>query len=164
MQEIQYYKHGTFQRVSFYTSILLRKPNYTSLIFVFSFCSFMLIPFLFELRALMDWIWTDTSMTLFDWLKMEDIFGNIFQLKCSRRMEAEYPQPRGERKRPIIKYLMGGGLLFIIIGIIWFPLVFFALGSTVGEPNTPYEVDLNLRIGTYQPIFKMSAQNSTIYR
>lgn len=41
----------------------------------------MLVPFVFELRALMDWIWTDTSMTLSDWLKMEDIFAHIFQLK-----------------------------------------------------------------------------------
>lgn len=43
--------------------------------------SFMGVPFVFELRALMDWIWTDTSMTLSDWLKMEDIFAHIFQLK-----------------------------------------------------------------------------------
>jgi len=42
---------------------------------------FMGVPFLFEMRALMDWIWTDTSMTLSDWLKLEDIFANIFQLK-----------------------------------------------------------------------------------
>lgn len=45
---------------------------------------FMLIPFLFELRTLMDWVWTDTSMTLFDWLKMEDIFVNVYQLKVCR--------------------------------------------------------------------------------
>lgn len=42
---------------------------------------FFTIPFLMELRTLMDWVWTDTSMTLFDWLKMEDIFNNIYQLK-----------------------------------------------------------------------------------
>lgn len=29
----------------------------------------------------MDWVWTETSMTLPDWLKMEDIFAHIFQLK-----------------------------------------------------------------------------------
>lgn len=45
----------------------------------------MAVPFLFELRALMDWIWTDTSMTLSDWLKMEDIFAQIFQLKVGSR-------------------------------------------------------------------------------
>lgn len=43
----------------------------------------MLTPFLFELRALMDWIWTDSSMPLFEWLKMEDIFAKIFELKVT---------------------------------------------------------------------------------
>lgn len=41
----------------------------------------MVVPFLFELRTLMDWIWTDTSMNLMDWLKMEDIFASVFLLK-----------------------------------------------------------------------------------
>lgn len=45
---------------------------------------FINIPFLMELRTLMDWVWTDTSMTLFDWLKMEDIFQNIYQLKVNK--------------------------------------------------------------------------------
>jgi piezo-type mechanosensitive ion channel component 1/2 len=44
---------------------------------------FINIPFLMELRTLMDWVWTDTSMTLMDWLKMEDIFQNIYQLKVT---------------------------------------------------------------------------------
>lgn len=43
----------------------------------------MLTPFLFELRALMDWMWTDSSMPLFEWLKMEDIFAKIFELKVT---------------------------------------------------------------------------------
>lgn len=44
----------------------------------------MLTPFLFELRALMDWMWTDSSMPLFEWLKMEDIFAKIFELKVTK--------------------------------------------------------------------------------
>lgn len=43
----------------------------------------MFVPFLFELRAVMDWIWTDTSMTIMDWFKMEDIFASIYQIKVS---------------------------------------------------------------------------------
>ncbi|XP_063226263.1 piezo-type mechanosensitive ion channel component-like isoform X4 [Bacillus rossius redtenbacheri] len=125
---------------------------------------YLLVPFLFELRTLMDWMWTDTSMTLFDWLKLEDIFNNIFQHKCSRRMEDEYPQPRGQRKNPTSKYLMGGGFLLAIIAIIWFPLVLFALGSTVGQANLPYDVTVSVRIGPYQPVYHMSAQNNSIYR
>ena len=47
------------------------------------FCRFMLVPFLFELRAVMDWIWTDTSMPIMDWFKMEDVFASIYQIKVS---------------------------------------------------------------------------------
>lgn len=142
-------------------NFLCKGYNYVNMI-LFKF--FMAVPFLFELRTIMDWMWTDTSMTIFDWLKMEDIFATIFQLKCSRHVETEYPQPRGEKKKVAIKYLMGGAGLFAIIAVIWFPLVFFALGSTVGDANIPYDVTLNLRIGPYQPVYSMSAQTNAIFR
>uniref|UniRef100_A0A1B6DCY7 Uncharacterized protein n=1 Tax=Clastoptera arizonana TaxID=38151 RepID=A0A1B6DCY7_9HEMI len=142
-------------------NFLCKSYNYINM---FLFKVFMSVPFVFELRALMDWIWTDTSMTLPDWLKMEDIFAHIFQLKCQRRAETEYPQPRGEKKSSISKYLVGGGCLVAIIAVIWFPLVLFALGNTVGKPNLPYDVTLNVRIGAYQPIYSMSAQNNSIFK
>ncbi|XP_075212450.1 piezo type mechanosensitive ion channel component isoform X3 [Lycorma delicatula] len=142
-------------------NFLCKSYNYVNM---YLFKVFMLVPFVFELRALMDWIWTDTSMTLSDWLKMEDIFAHIFQLKCQRRAEEEYPQPRGEKKAAVSKYIVGGGFLIGIIAVIWFPLVLFALGDTVGQPNLPYEVGISLRIGGYQPIYSMSARNNSIYK
>lgn len=51
------------------------------------FKAFLLIPFLFELRTIMDWMWTDTSMTVFDWIKMEDIFAHIYQLKVHHQSQ-----------------------------------------------------------------------------
>ena len=35
----------------------------------------------------MDWMWTDTTLALTGWLEMEDIYAQIFQLKCWRRAE-----------------------------------------------------------------------------
>ncbi|XP_043514793.1 piezo-type mechanosensitive ion channel component isoform X5 [Frieseomelitta varia] len=126
------------------------------------FKGFMLVPFLFELRAVMDWIWTDTSMTIMDWFKMEDIFANIYQIKCMRGVESDFPQPRGVKKQQMSKYLVGGGALFFMIGLIWFPLLLFALGGTVGVSNLPYDVSMRIRIGPYEPIYSMSAQSSSI--
>ncbi|XP_014483161.1 PREDICTED: piezo-type mechanosensitive ion channel component isoform X3 [Dinoponera quadriceps] len=126
------------------------------------FKGFMLIPFLFELRAVMDWIWTDTSMSIMDWFKMEDIFASIYQIKCMRGVESDFPQPRGVKKKQMSKYLVGGGALLVIIGLIWFPLLLFALGSTVGESNLPYDVSMKIQIGPYEPIYSMSAQGSSI--
>nr|XP_018904347.1 PREDICTED: piezo-type mechanosensitive ion channel component isoform X4 [Bemisia tabaci] len=125
---------------------------------------FMLIPFVFELRALMDWVWTDTSMSLNDWLTLEDIFAHIFQLKCLRRLEAEYPSPRGAKTSAFTKYLVGGGCLVALIAVIWFPLVLFSLGNTVGEPNLPYEFKMDIRIGSFEPIYSMSAQSGSIVK
>ncbi|KAJ0182013.1 hypothetical protein K1T71_002735, partial [Dendrolimus kikuchii] len=126
------------------------------------FRGFMAVPFVFELRTLMDWIWTDTSMTLMDWLKMEDIFASVFLLKCSRYMEDEFPQPRGVKKSSTSKYAMGGGVLAFVIAIIWFPLVFFAFGNSVGEPNPPTDVTVKIRIGPFLPVYQMSAQSHNI--
>ncbi|XP_051158273.1 piezo-type mechanosensitive ion channel component-like isoform X4 [Leptopilina boulardi] len=128
------------------------------------FKGFMIIPLLFELRAVMDWIWTDTSMTVMDWFKMEDIYANIYQIKCMRGVEEDFPQPRGQKKAQMSKYMVGGAGLFVIIGLVWFPLLFFALGRTVGVANLPYEVKMKIGIGAHEPIYTMSAQDTSIFQ
>jgi len=45
------------------------------------------IPFLLELRSVLDWVCTKTTLTLNHWLKMEDIYANIFIMKCWRDSE-----------------------------------------------------------------------------
>ncbi|XP_068621049.1 piezo-type mechanosensitive ion channel component isoform X2 [Battus philenor] len=140
-------------------NFLCKSYHFLNMIF---FRGFMAVPFVFELRTLMDWIWTDTSMTLLDWLKMEDIFASVFLLKCSRYVEDEFPQPRGVKKSSTSKYLLGGGVLAFVIAIIWFPLVFFAFGNTVGQPNPPTDVTVKIRIGPFLPVYQMSAQSHNI--
>lgn len=46
-----------------------------------------MVPFLTELRAVMDWVWTETTLSLSSWICVEDIYANIFILKCSREAE-----------------------------------------------------------------------------
>lgn len=54
---------------------------------VVSTSSFRMVPFLTELRAVMDWVWTDTTLSLSSWICVEDIYANIFILKCWREAE-----------------------------------------------------------------------------
>ncbi|XP_056673253.1 piezo-type mechanosensitive ion channel component 2-like [Monodelphis domestica] len=49
--------------------------------------SFRIVPFLLELRAVMDWIWTDTALSLSSWISLEDLYANIFIMKCWRESE-----------------------------------------------------------------------------
>nr|QZA74858.1 piezo [Platynereis dumerilii] len=139
-------------------NFLTKRFDYTNL---FLFKGFLAIPFLLELRALMDWIWTDTTLALTSWLEMEDIYANIFQLKCWRKAEDAYPTQRGQLRKLAIKYGVGGLLLFLLIFIIWFPLLLFSLADTVlYVPNPPVDCTVQIKIGGYQPIFHMSAQQN----
>lgn len=87
---------------------------------------------------------------------------NFFNNQCQRRVEKEYPQGRGQSKARWTKYTIGGGSLFLIIAIIWFPLVLFALGNTVGIVNKPLDISLEITLGSYQPIYTMSAQKNSL--
>lgn len=46
-----------------------------------------MVPFLMELRAVMDWVWTDTTLSISSWICVEDIYANIFILKCWNESE-----------------------------------------------------------------------------
>ena len=58
---------------------------------------------------------------------------------------------------------MGGCSLFGVIGLIWFPLILFALSSTVGHSNPPFGIELKITVGTYEPVFQMKAQQQDLH-
>ncbi|TSK16057.1 Piezo-type mechanosensitive ion channel component 2 [Bagarius yarrelli] len=141
-------------------NFLTKSYNYVNL---FLFQGFRLVPFLTELRAVMDWVWTDTTLSLSNWICVEDIYAHIFVLKCWRESEKRYPQPRGQKKKKVVKYGMGGMIVMLLICIVWFPLLFMSLVKSVaGVVNKPLDVSVTITLGGFQPIFMMSAQQNQL--
>ncbi|XP_067624224.1 piezo-type mechanosensitive ion channel component isoform X3 [Eurosta solidaginis] len=133
-----------------------------SLVNMISFKVYMAIPFLYELRTILDWVCTDSTMTLFDWLKMEDIFADIYFIKCSRQMETDFPAIRATKKPIYSKLFMGGLFIIAIVIALWGPLCIFALGNAVGQSNTPLQVSISIRIGSYAPIYQTNTRDNII--
>ncbi|KAJ4923967.1 hypothetical protein JOQ06_028222 [Pogonophryne albipinna] len=141
-------------------NFLTKSHNYLNL---FLFQGFRLVPFLTELRAVMDWVWTDTTLSLSSWICVEDVYAHCFVLKCWRESEKRYPQPRGQKKKRVVKYGMGGLIVLLLICIVWFPLLFMSLVKSVaGVNNRPIDVSLTITLGGFQPIFTMSAQQNQL--
>ncbi|XP_074605434.1 piezo type mechanosensitive ion channel component isoform X7 [Brevipalpus obovatus] len=126
------------------------------------FLMYMGVPFLYDLRLLMDWMWTDTSLGLGEWAIMEDINKQLFIRKCELNFEENFPEPRSAARRRRPKYLRGGVYLLGMIGAIWFPLFIFALGGTIGQSNKPSDFSVELEFSGYQPIFKMSSTSDAL--
>ncbi|CAD5110764.1 DgyrCDS132 [Dimorphilus gyrociliatus] len=140
-------------------NFLTRQYNYVNL---FLFKGYLAVPFLLEMRCLMDWMWTDTTLSLSSWLQVEDIFNNIFISKCWRRSEKEWPTPRATVRSKCVKYGFGGLILGLLVFIIWCPLLLFSFISNVYVSNPPTDVTVSISLGGFQPLFTVSAQQQFI--
>ncbi|VBB29694.1 unnamed protein product [Acanthocheilonema viteae] len=119
---------------------------------------FMAIPFLFELRTAIDWTWADTSMPLFDFFNMENFYAIIYNLKCARTYEKNFPTPRGVAKGALVKYLMGVPVILGLILFIWLPLLSFSLLNRIGIVLPPNNVMLTIGVEGYPSMFIIQSQ------
>lgn len=123
----------------------------------------MIIPFLFELRTVLDWIFVKTSLTFFEWVRVESIYAQVYTIK-SRRIRVHNENPRGKSLSNWKKLLVGGGITALLIAVIWFPLILFAYSTSYGKPNIPQVVVVNFQFGTYDPIYKAELMHTNIHQ
>ena len=65
-----------------YNSIL-----YESFCFTVSSNSYRMIPIIPTLREVIDWVFTDTSLTLLHWLRVQELWAQIYKVKVRRVWE-----------------------------------------------------------------------------
>lgn len=103
------------------------------------------IPFLYELRMLLDWTCTKTTLFLREWMILEDISTHLFLTMTDIHFRREDANPRG-LVQPAWRKILVGFLLFAALCIIvWFPLVLFSSAVSVLDfPVTTVSLTLGL--------------------
>nr|XP_043619300.1 piezo-type mechanosensitive ion channel homolog [Erigeron canadensis] len=105
------------------------------------------LPFLYELRCVLDWSCTTTSLTMYDWLKLEDINASLYLVKCDSVLNrASHKQ--GEKQTKVTKFSNGICLFFILILVIWAPMLMYSSGNPTNIANPINEVSIQLDIKT----------------
>ena len=116
-----------------------------------------------ELRNIMDWIWTDTSMSMSEWLKLEDIYANMFVLKWLAHGGEALPDAARHALHDVLEVpLIGGSLLLLFLVIIWFPLILFSLTNAVGVNNKPLDCTVEVSLGGFQSLYRASARQDAL--
>ncbi|KAL7693606.1 putative pleckstrin domain, fibronectin type III, immunoglobulin-like, Piezo family [Plasmopara halstedii] len=101
----------------------------------------MQAPFLFEMRALLDYICTKTSLSWQHWILLEDTAAHLFNVKGSMKGRVEQAEIlQGKQRQPMKAKLTSAGimLLFLLICLVG-PLTMF---SSINPSTTPNDVTL----------------------
>ena len=140
------YRDGTFP--------LMRHDNiYAKAVFQ----CYMALPFVFEIRTLVDWTFTKTALDFWQWFKFEDVLAQLYITKVIQigYNARSFENRIGEPINGWFKCLQGGCVLFVILLIITGPLMLFSSLNPIKEAN-PLE-RMSVEIGAV-------VQNSNYYR
>lgn len=121
----------------------------------------MFTPLLFEMRTVIDWMFTNTSLLFSEWVRVEAIYAQVYEIKC-RRMSNKHRYLRGEQYSRLRKYFTGGFILAFLLIILWLPLILFALSPSLTQPNPPKEFKMTLKIGSFEPLYQFEATKANI--
>ena len=94
---------------------------------------FNAIPFLYEIKNAIDWTFTSTCLTLFQWNKFEAIYDTIFDTYCEKNDWDE--KPIGKRISYKKKFGIGATLTFVLIMILIVPLILFSSLNPTNQLN-----------------------------
>ncbi|KAL3647917.1 hypothetical protein CASFOL_008885 [Castilleja foliolosa] len=105
------------------------------------------LPFLYELRCVLDWSCTTTSLTMYDWLKLEDINASLYLVKCDNVLNRA-THKQGDKQTKMTKFCNGICLFFILICVIWAPMLMYSSGNPTNIANPINDASFQFDIKT----------------
>lgn len=135
-------RYGIPNKSNLYRQFLTSKVTQVNYL---GFRLYRALPFLYELRCVLDWSCTTTSLTMYDWLKLEDIYASLFLVKCDAILNrANHRQ--GEKQTKMTKFCSGICLFFVLICVIWAPMLIYSSGNPTNIANPIIDVSVKIDI------------------
>ncbi|KAK7332943.1 hypothetical protein VNO80_29700 [Phaseolus coccineus] len=114
---------------------------------VLGFRLYRAIPFLYELRCVLDWSCTTTSLTMHDWLTLEDIHASLFLVKCDVDLNRARHQ-QGQKQTKMTKFTNGICLFFVLLCVMWAPMLMYSSGNPTNIANPIKDASARVDINT----------------
>ena len=132
-------------------NLLLRHYNTLSWLGVTIYTA---IPFLYELRCLLDWTCTATTLTLFDWLTFEEIRLTLFRAKMVKVFKSKRKFGKSQPKH--VKFFQGLLFFILLLIVLWTPLLVFSSGSPSFQVPVLKGMNMNVTLLTGDSSIKKS--------
>ena len=115
------------------------------------------LPFLYELRMLLDWTCTPTTLYLGEWIKLEDIYAGIFVIECNLDFMRLENRKKGD-KQPARRKWLCGFLFFALLNLlIWLPLFVFSTGSLSQFENYVKMGSLSVQLNGFPMLYEAAS-------
>lgn len=115
------------------TSVLMKNDDILSYII---FKTYKAIPFLYEIKMLIDWTFTKTALDIFQWIKLENVHDMLFIAKCYYK--SYKAKLIGETIMLWEKIVFGVTFLILILGCLLGPIYLFSSLNPTNESNNIY--------------------------
>lgn len=85
----------------------------------YSYMVFRVVPFMFEMKCILDWWFIPTTLELIEYIKLQDLHGTILAVAYTRTFESEWKRYVGEQMLWWYKHLAGGLVFIGLCALIW---------------------------------------------
>jgi hypothetical protein len=111
------------------------------------------IPMLREMHSIFNWICSETSLDMFMWIQMDDLYATLLIVKYNMSYrERDKITLRGENPQPFIWKFLYGWLIFLglLLGLVGPLMLFSTLTAGLSDKNEVLQADLFISLQTVQ--------------
>ena len=107
------------------------------------------IPFVFELRTLLDWSCNPTVLYFGEWLKLEDVWAKMYLVQCNLSWKKRAAQVPGVAQATWKKWVFGWLVFVLLALVVWGPLFLFVGGPRAAQNLAQIRIEAG--VPDYEP-------------